>query len=63
VIDKHAIVDPKAKLAANVVVGPWTLIGPDVEIEEGTWIASHVVIRGPTRIGRENQDLSVCDHW
>jgi UDP-N-acetylglucosamine acyltransferase len=55
VIDKHAIVDPKAKLAANVVVGPWTLIGPDVEIEEGTTIASHVVIRGPTRIGRENR--------
>lgn len=54
-IDKHAIVDPTAKIAPNVVVGPWTLIGPDVEIEEGTWIASHVVIRGPTRIGRENK--------
>jgi len=55
VIHQQAIVDPKAKLAANVEVGPWTLIGPDVEIEEGTWIGPHVVIRGPTRIGRENR--------
>lgn len=54
-IHQQAIVDPKAKLAANVEVGPWTLIGPDVEIEEGTWIGPHVVIRGPTRIGRENR--------
>lgn len=54
-ISKHAIIDPKATLAKNVEVGPWTIIGPDVEIEEGTWIASHVVIRGPTRIGRDNK--------
>jgi len=55
VIDKHAIVDPKAKVAANVHIGPWTLIGPDVEIEEGTWIGPHVVVRGPTKIGRDNR--------
>ncbi len=55
VIDKNAIIDPTAKLAKNVHVGPWTLIGPGVEIDEGTWVASHVVIRGPTRIGRDNK--------
>jgi len=55
VIDKHALVDPKAKVAANVHIGPWTLIGPDVEIAEGTWIGPHVVVRGPTRIGRDNK--------
>lgn len=54
-ISKHAIIDPKATIAANVEVGPWTFIGPDVVIEEGTWIASHVVIRGPTRIGKDNK--------
>ena len=31
------------------------MIGPDVEIGEGTWIGPHVVIQGPTQIGRENK--------
>ena len=56
-IDPRAIVDPKAKLAAGVQVGPWTIIGPDVEIGEGTVIASHVVLKGPTVIGRNNKIL------
>ncbi len=36
-------------------VGPFTVIGPDVEIDEGTWIGPHAVIKGPTRIGRDNR--------
>ena len=54
-IDSRAHVDPKAQLADDVEVGPWTLIGPDVVIESGTRIASHVVIKGPTHIGRDNR--------
>jgi len=54
-IHPQAIVDPSARLAADVVVGPWTLIGPDVEIGPGTIIESHVVIKGPTRIGSNNR--------
>ncbi|MEH6469605.1 MAG: acyl-ACP--UDP-N-acetylglucosamine O-acyltransferase [Halopseudomonas sp.] len=54
-IDKHAIIDPKAQIADDVEIGPWTLIGPDVVIESGCRIASHVVIKGPTRIGKNNQ--------
>ncbi len=54
-IDPRAIIDPSAKLADNVEVGPWTIIGPDVEIGEGTVIASHVVLKGPTKIGRNNK--------
>ncbi|MEX1034044.1 MAG: acyl-ACP--UDP-N-acetylglucosamine O-acyltransferase [Cellvibrionaceae bacterium] len=53
-IHPSAIVDPSAKLAANVEIGPWTIIGSNVEIGEGSCIASHVVIKGPTRIGRNN---------
>ena len=34
-IDPRAIIDPSAKLADDVVVGPWSIIGPDVEIGEG----------------------------
>lgn len=54
-IDSRAIVDPSAKLAAGVQVGPWTIIGPDVEIGAGSVIASHCVIKGPTMIGRNNR--------
>jgi UDP-N-acetylglucosamine acyltransferase len=53
-IHAQAIVDPAAKLADDVVVGPWCFIGPDVEIGRGCVIEPNVVIRGPTRIGAGN---------
>ncbi len=56
-IHPAAIVDPSARIAADVEIGPWTLIGPDVEISAGSRVASHVVIKGPTQIGRNNQIL------
>lgn len=54
-IHETAIIDPSAKLAENVSVGAYSIIGPDVEIGEGTCIHSHVVIKGPTKIGCDNQ--------
>lgn len=54
-IDPRAAIHPNAKLAAGVSVGPFCVIGADVEIGEGTVIESHVVIKGPTRIGRHNK--------
>lgn len=53
-IHDTAIIHPSARLHDSVRVGPWTLIGPDVEIGEGSVIESHVVIKGPTRIGLRN---------
>lgn len=53
-IHDQAIVDPGARLAADVRVGPWTYIGPGVEIGPGCIIEPHVVLRGPTRIGANN---------
>jgi UDP-N-acetylglucosamine acyltransferase len=54
-IHPQAIVDPGATVADNVcTVGPWTFIGPDVEIGPDCVIESHVVIKGPTRIGAGN---------
>ena len=32
-----------------------SIIGPEVEIESGTSIGSHVVIEGPTTIGKNNK--------
>jgi UDP-N-acetylglucosamine acyltransferase len=54
-IHPSAIIDPSAKLAEGVSVGPWTTIGPEVSIGVGTKIASHVVIKGPCSIGENNQ--------
>ncbi|MCB1837696.1 MAG: acyl-ACP--UDP-N-acetylglucosamine O-acyltransferase [Alcanivoracaceae bacterium] len=54
-IHPSAIVDPKAELAADVEVGPFSIIGPDVQIDAGTIIGPHVVVRGPTRIGKGNR--------
>ncbi len=54
-IDKHAIIDPKAELDSEVHIEPYSIIGADVQIAAGTWIGPHVVIKGPTRIGRDNK--------
>lgn len=54
-IHASAIIEPGAKLGANVRVGPWTYIGADVEIGDNCEIGPHVVIRGPTTIGEGNR--------
>ena len=54
-IHPTAIVDPGATLAADVEVGPYSVIGDRVEIGGGTVIGPHVVINGPCRIGRDNR--------
>jgi UDP-N-acetylglucosamine acyltransferase len=54
VIDSLAVIDPSAKISDNVKIGPFTVIGPDVEIDTGTIVESHVVIKGPTKIGKDN---------
>ena len=54
-IHKTVIVDTKTKIASNVSIGPYSVIGPDVEIGEGTIIHSHVNISGHTKIGKKNR--------
>ena len=54
-IHPTAIVEPGARLAADVAVGAYSLIGPQVDVGEGTWIGPHVVVEGRTRIGRNNR--------
>ena len=54
-IHPTAVIDPQARLAAGVRVGPYAVIGPEVEIGEETDVGAHVVIEGPTRVGRRNR--------
>lgn len=54
-IHSTAIIEPGAKLGANVSVGPWSYIGTDVEIGDNCVIGPHVVMRGPTKMGQGNR--------
>ena len=54
-IHNTAIIDSKAKIHNDVRVGPYSIIGANVEIEENTEIQSHVSILGNTKIGKNNQ--------
>jgi UDP-N-acetylglucosamine acyltransferase len=54
-IHPTAIVDRGARLAGDVSVGPYSVIGPKVEVGEGTWIGAHVVLDGRLKIGRNNK--------
>jgi len=55
VIHPTAIIEPGARLAAGTRVGAYSMIGPQVEVGEGTVIGPHVVVEGRTRIGRGNR--------
>lgn len=59
-IHPTAIVDPRARIAADVRVGPYTVIDGDVEIGEGTTVGAHCVLTGHTTIGRDNRIFHFC---
>jgi UDP-N-acetylglucosamine acyltransferase len=54
VIHKTAIVDIKSKISDNVEIGPYCIIGPEVEIGSNSVLHSHVNIVGNTKIGENN---------
>jgi UDP-N-acetylglucosamine acyltransferase len=54
-IDPRAVVSAKAELAADVVVGPFAVIGDDVTIGPRSWIGAHAVVNGPTVLGADNR--------
>jgi UDP-N-acetylglucosamine acyltransferase len=49
-IHETAIVDASARVAADVEIGPYSVIGA-----AGSVIGPHVVIMGPSKIGRDNR--------
>jgi UDP-N-acetylglucosamine acyltransferase len=54
-IHPTALVDPKAELADDVTVGPFSIVGPNVRIGSGTRIGSHTTVEGHTTIGAGNR--------
>jgi UDP-N-acetylglucosamine acyltransferase len=49
-----AIVDPGARIAESAEIGPYCVIGAEVEIGAGTRLMAHVYVEGPTWIGEDN---------
>ena len=53
-IHSTTVISPNAKIGNNVSVGPFSIIGDDVVLGDDCRVESHVVIKGPSRIGRGN---------
>lgn len=54
-IHPTAVVDPSAKLEAEVEIGPWAVIGSNVAIGARSVIGAHVVLEGPLTMGTDNR--------
>ena len=54
-IHPTAIVDPSARIPAGCTIGPYCIVGEDVEMGEGCELIAHVVLKGPTKIGSRNR--------
>src|SRR5258708_18279220 len=55
-----AIIDSRAKVHASCIVGPYCVIGSEVEMGEDCRLVSHVAIEGPTKIGSNNAFFPFC---
>ncbi len=54
-IHPTAVIDPAARIAGNVEIGPYCVIGAGVSLGEGCRLHGHVTIAGPTTIGEGNE--------
>ncbi|HTW64039.1 MAG TPA: acyl-ACP--UDP-N-acetylglucosamine O-acyltransferase [Bryobacteraceae bacterium] len=53
-IHPSAVVDPQSRIAEGAEIGPFCIIGADVEIGARTRLMAHVYVEGVTRIGEDN---------
>ncbi len=54
-IHPSAVVEPGAKLGNDVVIGPFSLVGEDVELSDGVELLSHAVVTGRTKVGEQTR--------
>lgn len=54
-IHPTALVDSSAELGADVTVGPFCVVGPDVKLGDGVVLHSHVAITGNSTLGEKCQ--------
>ena len=51
-IHKTAIIEPGARLGQGVRIGPFCIVGPEVELGDGCELVSHATVAGRTRVGK-----------
>lgn len=59
-IHPTAFVDPSARVAASCSIGPYCIVGAEVELGENCELISHVAIHGPAKIGSNNRFFPFC---
>jgi UDP-N-acetylglucosamine acyltransferase len=53
-IHPTAIVDPSARVAESAEIGPYSIVGADVQIGARTKLMAHVFLEGPLTVGEDN---------
>lgn len=59
-IHSSSVIAESAKIGKNVQIGPFCYIGENVEIGDNCVLTSHVVVKGDTKIGRNNVFFQFC---
>jgi len=54
-IHSSAVVDESVHVPESCTIGPFCVVGANVEMGEECELMSHVVLRGPTRLGSHNR--------
>jgi UDP-N-acetylglucosamine acyltransferase len=54
-IHPSAVVDPRVRVPESCIIGPFCLVGANVEMGEHCELISHVVLTGPTKLGSHNR--------
>ena len=62
-IHPTAIVAEGAKLAADVEIGAYAVVGARVSIGAGTTVGAHAVLEGNTTLGEGNRSFSIFLDW
>ena len=53
-VDPRAVISPRARLGNGVCIGPYALVGDDVELGDGCVVHGHAAVEGPSRFGQQN---------
>ena len=53
-VDARAVVSTSARLGSDVRIGPYAIVGDEVELGDGCVLEPHAVVKGPSKFGRNN---------
>ena len=54
-IHPSAVISRRARIGNGCFIGPFSIVGDDVELEDGVRLESHVVVDGRTKIGQDTR--------